>query len=69
MEQKFLEKIDRIDIPISGMSCASCAARIEKCLTDIKGVKKVVVNLASENATLLYNSEQTSLSNFIDKIR
>lgn len=69
MEQKFLEKIDRIDIPISGMSCASCAARIEKGLTDIKGVKKVVVNLASENATLLYNSEQTSLSNFIDKIR
>ena len=38
-----------LDLPISGMSCAACAARIEKVLNRLPGVT-ATVNLASERA-------------------
>lgn len=37
---------------ISGMSCAACAARIEKGLNKLEGVKKANVNFAMEKATV-----------------
>jgi Cu+-exporting ATPase len=40
----------RIDLPITGMSCASCALKIEKGLTGVEGVSKAVVNFAAEKA-------------------
>jgi len=39
-------KLERIDLPITGMSCASCAARIEKGLAAVEGVSKASVNFA-----------------------
>lgn len=38
------------DLPISGMTCASCAGRVERALTKVPGVKRVSVNLANEQA-------------------
>ena len=38
------------DLPISGMSCASCAGRVERALGQVPGVQSVSVNLASERA-------------------
>lgn len=43
----------KVDIPITGMTCAACVATVEKTLKNIEGVKDVVVNLASEKATIL----------------
>ena len=40
------------DLPLRGMSCASCAARIEKALGALPGVSAVQVNLASERVRL-----------------
>jgi len=37
---------------VTGMSCASCAANIEKALTKVAGVISVNVNLATEKATV-----------------
>lgn len=59
----------RIDIPIKGMSCAACAARIEKGLNTLLGVKQTTVNLASEKATVIFNPSQTDLSQLAKKIR
>ncbi|QAT49617.1 copper-translocating P-type ATPase [Caproiciproducens sp. NJN-50] len=42
-------------IKISGMSCAACAARIEKGLSRVDGVKSANVNLAMERATVEYD--------------
>jgi P-type Cu+ transporter len=42
----------KIELPISGMSCASCAAAVEKALSKVEGVRAAAVNLASEKATL-----------------
>lgn len=41
-------------VGIGGMTCASCAARVESALAELPGVQKVNVNLATEKATLEY---------------
>lgn len=38
------------DLPITGMTCASCAGRVERALRKVPGVKNVSVNLANERA-------------------
>ena len=40
----------QFDLPIAGMTCASCAGRVEKALAKVPGVKSVSVNLANERA-------------------
>ncbi len=40
------------DLPIGGMTCASCAGRIERALSRQPGVSQVSVNLASERASV-----------------
>ncbi|MGB5080369.1 MAG: copper ion binding protein, partial [Burkholderiales bacterium] len=39
-------------LPILGMTCASCVARVERALQKVPGVRSVSVNLATEAATL-----------------
>jgi Cu+-exporting ATPase len=41
-----------IDIDISGMTCASCVARVEKALRAVPGVRDASVNLATERAAV-----------------
>lgn len=40
------------DLPIAGMTCASCAGRVEKALVKVPGVTSVSVNLATEQARI-----------------
>ena len=46
--------------PVLGMSCASCAARIEKTLNRQSGVKIAAVNYASATATVEYDPKNCS---------
>ena len=39
-------------LPIEGMTCASCVARVEKALNAVPGVQHAAVNLATESATV-----------------
>jgi P-type Cu+ transporter len=39
-------------LPIEGMTCASCASRVEKALAKVPGVREASVNLATEVATV-----------------
>src|SRR6266545_1737344 len=43
-----------LTIPIEGMSCASCVAKIEHGLSEVPGVVRASVNLATEKATVDY---------------
>ncbi len=45
----------KITLGITGMSCAGCSSGIEKKLKNLKGMKFVTVNLATEKATLEFN--------------
>jgi Cu+-exporting ATPase len=44
-----------ITLPITGMTCASCAGRVEKALRSAPGVEAATVNLASETARVRYD--------------
>ena len=46
--------------PVLGMSCASCAARVDKTLNHQPGVSKAAVNYASGAATVEYDPAQCS---------
>jgi Cu+-exporting ATPase len=46
------EADDRIDLPIEGMTCASCVARVERALLKVPGVTQASVNLATERASV-----------------
>ena len=48
-------------LKISGMSCAACAARIEKKLNSMEGVQSAAVNLASEKAAVEYDSSKIEI--------
>lgn len=42
-----------LQLPVTGMHCASCVSRVEKALGKVPGVQQVSVNLASEKADVL----------------
>jgi len=46
-----------VTLPIAGMSCASCAARIEKGLRNLSGIKEANVNLATEKAVVTFDPQ------------
>ena len=45
----------QIQLPIGGMSCAVCAKRVEKAISELEGVADVNVNFAAEKAFVTYN--------------
>lgn len=53
-------KIIKESFPILGMSCASCAACVDKTLNKQKGVCNAAVNYAAATATVEYDVEMTS---------
>jgi Cu+-exporting ATPase len=63
------KNLERIDLPITGMSCASCAAKIEKGLSHVEGVSKATVNFAAEKATVVFHPSQTAISHLIEKVK
>jgi Cu+-exporting ATPase len=46
--------IEKVILPIGGMTCASCVERVEKALAAVPGVLSSSVNLATERATAHY---------------
>ncbi len=47
-----MAKQKKLTIEITGMTCDSCAKRIEKAIGTTKGVKEAMVNFATKKATV-----------------
>ena len=60
---------ERVDLPITGMTCAACANRIERQLKKQPGVESCSVNFATSKATINYDPEKTGVSNLIQTVR
>src|SRR5581483_9883786 len=59
---------DYATLDLEGMTCASCAMRIEKGLKKIPGVKEASVNLATERANITYNPTETNVEQMVQKV-
>jgi len=46
-----------IEIPIKGMTCAACAAAVQRALSKVKGVENAQVNLLTEKATIIITED------------
>jgi len=55
-------------IHITGMTCTTCAATVEKALAEKKGVAQAKVNFASGKASLEYDPAQVDLASIKDTI-
>ncbi len=58
---------EHVDLALEGMTCASCAARIEKRLNRLGGVS-ASVNFASEHAAVAYDPGQVSVEDLIASV-
>ena len=58
----------RTVLDLEGMTCASCAMRIEKGLKKVPGVIEANVNLATEKAAVIYNPTQANLEQMVQKV-
>ncbi len=58
----------KINLPVRGMSCASCVTRIEKGLSELPGISEARVNFATQKATIVYNPSQAEPGDMIRKV-
>lgn len=57
------------NLKVTGLSCAACAAAVEKSLRKADGVLKADVNFAAERLALRFDPEKTSLEALIDRVQ
>lgn len=64
-----IEGLKKVDLPITGMSCASCVAKIEKGLSKMSGIADAKVNFATEKATISFDPSQVHIGDFVSTIK
>ncbi len=60
---------EKVLLDIEGMTCAACAARIEKGLKRMEGVTGAAVNLATNSAVVEYKEGVVSTEDILEKIK
>ncbi|HWT03443.1 MAG TPA: heavy metal translocating P-type ATPase [Pyrinomonadaceae bacterium] len=60
---------ERVDLPITGMTCAACARRIERRLNKTPGVRRAGVNFATSRATVEYSPQAASVGQLIEAVK
>ena len=60
---------EKVSVPVTGMSCGACAARIESVLRGTGGVREANVNFATHHATVEYDPRATSAGAIVNAIR
>jgi len=55
-------------LPIRGMTCASCAAHVERALKEIEGVSEASVNLATERASVAVTEDRAEVTRMVSAV-
>jgi Cu+-exporting ATPase len=58
----------RLNLPVTGMSCAACSSRVQQGLGEMEGVHDAAVNLAAERATIDFDPSKLKVEDFIRKV-
>jgi P-type Cu+ transporter len=59
----------RVTLPVSGMTCAACSARVQRALQKQPGVQEAAVNLMVNSATVTFDPGSTSAERLVEVIR
>lgn len=59
---------DKVELEITGMTCAACATRIEKGLSKMEGVSNAHVNLALEKASIEFHASKVHVNDLMARI-
>ena len=62
------ETTERVRLDVDGMTCASCAARVEKKLSRVEGVEESSVNYATEEATVVYDPTRVEVDDLLEAV-
>jgi Cu+-exporting ATPase len=60
---------ERIELPITGMTCAACARSIERELSKAPGVRHAGVNFATSRATVEYDPTATGIRELMETVK
>ena len=52
-------------LPVIGMTCANCAATIERNVKKVEGVSAAVVNLGTDQVTVTYDPQVASVADIV----
>ena len=63
------QNLRRAELSITGMSCASCVAKIEKGLSKMSGIVDAKVNFATEKATITFDPSRVAMGDFVATIK
>lgn len=63
------EVMTHLEFTVVGMTCANCAARIERSLQRLAGVKEAAVNLASERARVTYDAAEVTPAGIVAAVK
>src|SRR5438105_1268321 len=58
----------RVELPITGMTCAACARRVERGLSKTPGVGAAHVNFATARATVEYDPRRTNVRELVEAV-
>ncbi len=61
--------LERVSIPVTGMTCAACQSFIQRTLAGEAGVEEATVNLMLHNATVTFDARVVSPAALVEKIR
>jgi Cu+-exporting ATPase len=61
--------VKRLELPVEGMSCASCVLKVEEGLKHTPGVQNVAVNFAAQRAAIAFDPQAVTTERFVDVVR
>jgi len=61
--------LQQIELPITGMTCASCVRNVERALKKTEGIGEATVNLATERASVQFNPGEVDVNRMIQRVQ
>jgi Cu+-exporting ATPase len=62
-------RIQRIELPVAGLTCGACIQAVEKALRAVPGVSRAIVNLAQGRASVEYDPTRTTVAALHEAIK
>ncbi len=68
-DTSLLSNLERVNIPVTGMTCAACQSFVQRTLAEQPGVQDATVSLMLHNAAVIFDPRLTSTTQLVQAIR